>query len=88
MKIPKTENVVNVKQGTFGGTTIHAFHNAALEMTVEYGVYVKVVAKWDGNVSDHQKEFVPINEIVFEVMGHQFDSLRDLRKALENKTFL
>ena len=52
----------------------------ALDATVEYGIEIETNLHWD-EVND-------IQSLYFEIDGHQFECLKDLRRALELKTFL
>jgi hypothetical protein len=54
--------------------------NAAIDMAVEYGILIETKKEWN----DEEK----IQYLYFEVDGHRFGCLRDLRRALENKSFL
>lgn len=66
---------------------LDAYKEAALQMTVECGIHVNVKCEMDtsnwvypiGN---------PITHIYFEVDGHEFESLKELRTAINNKAFL
>jgi len=54
----------------------------ALQIGAEYGIYVTTVTKWEGRPK------FGFSEIVFRVGEHEFGSIKELRKALENKAFL
>ena len=54
----------------------------ALQISAEYGIYVTTVTKWEGSFK------FGFSEIVFRVGEHEFGSIKELRKALENKAFL
>jgi hypothetical protein len=60
------------------------WREAASKMSLEYGVYVDFKWEYSGDLTDPKTE----ERIYFEVASHQFESLRDLRKALRNKIFL
>ena len=51
----------------------------ASDMSMEYGVFIEVGWELDGE---------DMTRIYFKVIDHKFDSLQDLRKALEHKAFL
>jgi len=76
MKIPKVMNF----DRAFGQKLKSIWTDAADQMSLEYGIFVELRYKVADNL-------VP-EHIWFEVMGHQFESLADLRKALNNKAFL
>jgi hypothetical protein len=54
----------------------------AQEMSLEYGIFVELV------YTNRNNQTPELESIQFKVMGHTFDSLKDLRKALDNKVFL
>jgi hypothetical protein len=53
---------------------------AADDLSMEHGIFIQ--ANW--SVTNG----LCLDKIWFEVMGHKFESLMDLRKALNNKAFL
>jgi hypothetical protein len=59
---------------------------AARTMSLEYGIHVKVLLDYLGDVAGSPN--APDARIYFEVEDHKFGCLRDLRRALENKCFL
>ena len=59
------------------------WNSAAVKISMEYGVYVKVVHRYFDDILVN-----PDEEICFSVGGREFGSLRDLRRALKNKAFL
>jgi hypothetical protein len=75
-KIPKFWQTDN----HLANSILQTWCGAAINISMEYGIYVEVVWKLG---DDH----LP-NHIWFEVMGHQFESLIDLQRALKLKAFL
>ena len=54
--------------------------STAIDMAVEYGIQIETKMQYDENFD--------FQSIYFEVDGHRFECLKDLRKALELKIFL
>jgi hypothetical protein len=76
MKIPRAMRF----DREFGQKLKSVWTNAADQISLEYGIFVEVCYSLADNlVPDH---------IWFVVMDHKFESLMDLRKALNNKAFL
>jgi hypothetical protein len=73
MKFPKGTHI------TTNNLLYQRWCAAALDMTVEYGIQVEAKCQFGGN--EYQS-------LYFEVDGHRFECLKDLRRALENKVFL
>lgn len=63
-----------------GQLIIGRWKEIAMTISMEYGIFVDVLVTRGDNL-------VP-KQLQFEVMGHKFESLIDLRKALELKAFL
>lgn len=77
MKISSKEHVLFTSDAS---RKIQADWNAAAaQVSIEYGIMVETY---------YESEGMLLTRIFFQVMGHQFDSLRDLKKALENKAFI
>jgi hypothetical protein len=74
MKFPKGTNI------TSNNPLYQKWCATAIEMTVEYGIQIETQMQYDDN-----SEF---QSLYFEVDGHRFECLKDLRRALENKAFL
>jgi hypothetical protein len=75
MKIPEKVKIPR------GGATTDAWYTAATKEGLRTGVYVsvKITMRPDNEY---------ISELQFEVMEHLFGSLPELKRALNNKTFL
>jgi hypothetical protein len=56
------------------------WETAGLNMTVEYGIRVQIILT--GPTVDE------VQRLYFKVDNYEFECLKDLRKALENKAFL
>jgi hypothetical protein len=76
MKIPKTRRQINTEP------IFSLWRETARKMSLEYGIYIDIGFRYLGDVIEGAEE------IYFEVGEHKFGSLRDLRKALRNKSFL
>jgi len=77
MKIPKKGNVYlhsNISKRLFSD-----WRAAAATLELEFGVWIEVDTEYDINY---------MTRIYFRVMDHEFESVRDLKKALENKALL
>ena len=77
MKIPDTFDTYNQRENIS-----KVWVELALQIGAEYGIYVTTVTKWEGSSR------FGFSEIVFRVGEHEFGSVKELRKALENKAFL
>ena len=62
---------------------VHAFDDAADKYSPEYGVFILV----RGEYLNDEKDISKMTRIYFMVMEHEFESIRDLRKALRLKAF-
>jgi len=75
----------------FTGTKLEDLaHSTALQITLEYGIFVQtiIIYRKDNN-SAASYLLGPIPGIIqFKVGDHIFENLRELRKALDNKSFL
>lgn len=60
----------------------NAWENTAIKMSIEYGVFVRALCDLESN-----KLFV-IKRIWFQVGSHEFESLKELRRALRNPALL
>ncbi len=80
MKIPSPLERFRGISNSHADTILAAWRNEAINLSMEHGIFIEVKFEL-GN------DLVPIR-IWFELMGHQFESLIDLRKALANKAFL
>lgn len=72
MKIPENTNIMS-------SSLVDDWFLAASQEGLRTGIFVdlKITMRNDR-----------VAEIQFDVMGHLFDNLTDLRKALDNKSFL
>lgn len=55
---------------------------AAQQISMDTGIYIGVGCDY------HDASGMGITRVYFEVNGHQFESLNDLKKAIANKAFL
>ena len=55
--------------------------NTAIDMSIEYGIFISVQLERSHYTARY-------NHFIFSAMGHTFESLKDLRAALDNKAFL
>lgn len=78
MKIPKSEHVYH--NSNTAKRLFNDWRAAAAQIEMEYGVWVAVKTEEDTNTI--------VTRIYFLAMEHEFESLRDLKKALENKAFM
>ena len=61
-----------------------AWAEAARQVALDFGVYIEVKKEWtDGSVFDSH-----IAHIYFKVGEHEFEGLRELKRALRLKAFL
>lgn len=75
MKITKDANI-----STSDSQATHLlWDKTAREISLETGIYIEVVAEYEN---------ITLTEIKFKVMDHEFGSLKELKKALDNKAFL
>jgi hypothetical protein len=60
-----------------------AWQAAATKLAIEYGIWIEPIKQGasSANLDDGQS-------LYFQIGDKQFESLRDLRKALKNKAFL
>lgn len=73
MKIPKDTFLID--------TVKLLWHETASRLSMEYGIFIDVKYK-------HGSSIFIIEEIVFEIEGKEFGSLKQLEKALENSALL
>ena len=73
MKIPKI--------GLANNISFKVWEDAARQMSLETGIYIAVDF-------DYFPGEMYVKRVYFEVDGHQFESLNDLKKAITNKLFL
>lgn len=57
------------------------FKQVARQLQVEHGVFIDVC-------SEYCEDGVIVTRVYFKVMDHEFETGRELRKALENKAFV
>ena len=76
MKIPDTFECYNQRD-----EITKFWVELALQLSAEYGIFISTISKWSN-------EKFGLSEIVFKVGEHEFGSVKELRKALENKAFL
>ena len=77
MKIPRTGQVyIN---SNIGKRIFNDWRAAAATLELEYGVWIEVDTEYDANY---------MIRIYFRVMDHEFESVQDLKKGLENKVLL
>lgn len=83
MKIPFGANLID--NVGVGRDLITEFENVAIRIGVETGMLVTVERYYHdiGGITSRC-----ISRITFKVMDHEFDSLKDLTTALNNKAFL
>lgn len=77
MKIPKEQHVYY--NNNVARRLLQDWGDAARQIELEYGVWIEVKTEDDNNV---------LSRIYFKVMEHEFENLRDLKKALEMKAFI
>jgi len=84
MKIP--DDWFIIENGPEGRKYVEAANHIAAQISMETGIFVSVTIK---NRSDiHGNPSNIIHSIVFAIMDHEFDSGKQLKKALDNKAFL
>lgn len=79
MKIPEHARILD------HDTKITIWYDTAAHISMEYGIFVEVIVSYRQNSS---VKFDHIDKIVFKVMDHEFESLKDLKKSLDLKAFL
>ncbi len=78
MKIPPEQCVY--ANSNFAKRLLQDWRSAASQIELEYGVWVEVQIEENSSTS--------LTRIYFIAMDHEFESVRDLRKALDNKAFM
>jgi hypothetical protein len=77
MKIPEHINMVDTNE------YFKVWRHEAQQLSMETGIFIQVVIKYRSS-----SVVVYVDEIVFKIMDHEFNSLHDLKKAIVNKAFL
>ena len=80
MNIPK--NYLTVKKWE---RIYNAWYVAAEALSLETGIFVTVQAEYRGEGAEN---FQKASRLYFKLDDHEFDSMHDLKKAIENKAFL
>lgn len=60
------------------------WYNAAQTLSLQHGIFIEVLMDCTPNSSVLSTK---VTRIYFKAMGHEFESLRDLKKGLRNKAF-
>ena len=78
MKIPSKSHIYH--NSNIAKRLFIDWRNAAAQMELEYGIWIEVETEEDAQTA--------LSRIYFKVMEHEFDNLKDLKKALELKAFI
>jgi len=82
MKIPK-----NISGDLEIEDYLYLWRDKAVELSMEYGIFIDTIIERENRKGRRQSSY-SITKIVFKAMDHEFESLIDLKKALENKALL
>lgn len=63
------------------------WYSAAETLSMETGIFVKVYAKYEHN-NGVEHNYLTASRIFFQIGEHEFESLHDVKKAIDNKAFL
>lgn len=89
MKIPKAARLE-------GSDIMSLWKKSAQQLSLETGIYIQVSAEYGetpATIYLAPGHIIPstdfhLERIYFKIMDHEFESLNDLKKALNNKAFL